>query len=260
MTEESLVAPDYLSPSSIETFCQCPLKYKFSRIDKLVDPPTEATTLGSFVHATLEAFMALPANERTEAMARKVMADQWNMEWKAKTEEVLGVNSKLIHDFRWRAWWCIENYFKMEDPAAVELGGIERELDATIDGVRIRGFIDRWRMGSRGVIIEDYKTGKVPNPRYSSNKFFQLLIYGDIMATELNTDLEKVDLLYLKDGVRRTLTNPNEVQQSLHEMRVTVKATYEGIQERCEAGVFEPTRNTLCDWCSYKSFCPAWQN
>ena len=42
--------PPHLSPSSMGTFEQCPLKFKYSKIDMLKDDPTEATLMGNFVH------------------------------------------------------------------------------------------------------------------------------------------------------------------------------------------------------------------
>ncbi|MSV58070.1 MAG: exodeoxyribonuclease V subunit beta, partial [Actinobacteria bacterium] len=38
-----LETPEYLSPSSIATYRDCPMKFKFSRIDRIVEPPTWQT-------------------------------------------------------------------------------------------------------------------------------------------------------------------------------------------------------------------------
>jgi putative RecB family exonuclease len=254
-----LTPPPYLSPSSIDTFLQCPLKYKLSRIDKLSDPPTEATTLGSFVHAVLEDLYNLPAAQRTIEMARKLMATQWTNEWQAKTVDVIGNTPHVLRDFRWRAWWCVENVFKMETPSQIEPDGVETELNDTINGVTIKGFIDRWQKGDNGIIVSDYKTGKVPRPQYMGSKFRQLLLYADVLATSLETEIEALELLYLKDGVRKTLTSQTQIAEEVASMRQTVTEVHVGVKQRCETGEFEPVKNKLCDWCSYKSFCPAWQ-
>ena len=254
-----LQPPPYLSPSSIETFKQCPLKFKYSRIDRLRDPPTEATTKGSFVHAVLEDLYALPPADRTLASAKVLMSAQWKNEWEEKTLDVIGADPDKLRSFRWNSWWCIENCFKLEDPTKINPDGIERELNSTISDVPIKGFIDRWQMGKTGIIISDYKTGKTPQPKYRNSKFFQLLIYADILAAELDAPIERVELLYLKDPVRLKLDSGTKMLEDVASMRVVVKETYDGVLKRCSAGEFEPTKNTLCDWCSYKSFCPAWK-
>lgn len=215
--------------------------------------------MGSFVHAVLEDLFALPAEDRTMPMARKLMALQWDGEWKDKAYDVLGTNPDRIRAFRWNSWWCIENYFKLEDPASFEPDGIEHELYSPIEGVTIKGYIDRWNKQDDAIRITDYKTGKTPKPAYRDAKFFQLLVYGDILSAELEMPLGQVELLYLKDGVRLKLDAGDIMDTRIVQMRKTVAATREAILDRCETGHFEATKNKLCDWCSYKSFCPAWQ-
>src|SRR5262245_9453914 len=57
--------PASLSPSRVESFLSCPLAFRFTSIQKLPDPPTQATTKGSLVHRALELLFLLPAPERT---------------------------------------------------------------------------------------------------------------------------------------------------------------------------------------------------
>ena len=52
--------PKYMSPSSISTFQQCPLKFKFYKLDRLPTESTEAQHLGSFVHEVLEELFTYP--------------------------------------------------------------------------------------------------------------------------------------------------------------------------------------------------------
>jgi hypothetical protein len=40
-----------------------------------------------------------------------------------------------MNEFRWRSWWCIENYFKVEDPTNMEANGLEEIVQGDINGV-----------------------------------------------------------------------------------------------------------------------------
>lgn len=263
--------PAYLSPSSIEAFTNCPLKYKYSRIDKMYDPPTVDTARGNFVHECLEALFALAPKDRTEASAKQIMARLWVAErvnrwgkaeqpWGEEVADIIGSDPEALRKFRWQAWWCVENYFALENPVHVEPTGIEHELVGFIGEVPIKGYIDRWAWLSNpdaGIVVTDYKTGRTPRPQYRPAKFQQLLIYADALAAELDATVAKVELLYLKDGNRLT----KAVRDSdIESMRTAVTNTYNGIVERCSTGIFEPTPNKLCDWCSFKNICPAWKN
>ena len=251
----TLTAPPHLSPSSISTFQQCPLKFKFSRIDGMTEPPTEATLRGNFVHSVFEELYSIAPEDRTLESAKIIAKDLWDLDYNEKVSPFIkSADDKRM--FRWSSWWCIENLWKIENPQLVHIDGIETELNNDICGVTIKGFIDRWQVTDNGtIVIGDYKTGKVPSDRYKDNKFFQLLLYGHILQRMTGKDVERVELLFVKDGVKLEHTvEPNDFAE-VEEVVVNVK---KNIDERCQSGEFETNRTRLCDWCSFKRICPAW--
>ena len=137
----------------------------------------------------------------------------------------------------------------------IELEGIETPLDWQLGGVTIKGFIDRWHEEDGEIVIGDYKTGKVPSARFQDNKFFQLLLYGAVLSEQLAAPIKRVELLFVKDGVRLSHDVAESDFANVIETVVSVKSE---IDARCKSGEFEPNRSRLCDWCSFKSICPAW--
>lgn len=259
--------PPYLSPSSISTFEQCPLKYKYTRIDKLPEPPTEATLMGNFVHEVLEEFYALPPAERTILSVKELSASVWvNSNWLERVEPILSKSisvksgkssiEKEINAFRWKSWFCIENIFSVENPKSVTPAGIETELNGHIEGVPIKGFIDRWSKSASGLVITDYKTGKSPSPRFANDKFVQLLIYALVLSGDEQLPVDELQLVYLKDNRVMTL---KPTAEHLAETISRVRAAWDGIVARCESGDWEPIPHRLCDWCTFKNtICPQW--
>jgi putative RecB family exonuclease len=252
---EILVPPEFLSPSSISTWQQCPLKYKYSKIDKIIDPPTEATVLGNFVHDALERLLLSPPESRTLSTAQSIMRSLWSDEYQNKAADVLHGHEAKMHEFRWRAWWCVENYFLMENPAEVSFEGLEDYVTGKVGDASLRGYIDRWGKDANGIVIGDYKTGKTPRPQWRNGKFQQLLIYAVLLGEIHQTKVNSLELLYLKDGVR--LTHPVKTKE-LDETKKTIISVHAEIQEACATSNFEAKKHRLCDWCAYKSFCPAW--
>ena len=59
--------PASLSPSSISSFKECPLAFRFSYLDRLPQPPAPHSSKGTLVHRALERFYDRPADERTAA-------------------------------------------------------------------------------------------------------------------------------------------------------------------------------------------------
>lgn len=256
MSEPKLVAPDRLSPSSISTFRQCPLKFKYSKIDGLPDSPTDATVLGNFVHEVLETMYALPREQRTQETAKALARQLWSDSWGEKAASLIHTDKEL-NFFRWTAWWCIENLWRLEDPINTSPWAIEEHVEGEVGGIRLHGFIDRLFYEDGVAKISDYKTGKTPKPKYMGDKFFQLIIYSQLLESiDIIPDSMSLELLYLKDGVRfeKTVT-----AEDVAEVVEVVQEVREGIDARCKSGEFEPNKSILCNWCGYRRICPAWQ-
>ena len=251
--------PEYLSPSSIGTFRDCPQKFKLSRIDRIVEPPTWATHLGSFVHEVLEHLYQEPSEQRTKDALRAIAADRWNVgEWEKK---VLDLSEPLgaPRDFKIAAFECMSNLWNLENPTEVELDGMEHEVLTHVEGVPMKGYIDRFVFGDDGsVIISDYKTGKIPNEKFTSedDKFFQLLAYALMLESSDQETTSRVQLLYLKHSVVHEI---EATPVKLTIAKATIVETKEALDAACTTENFHCNVTKLCDWCFYKKSgkCPA---
>ena len=191
-----LELPKHLSASSITTYEQCPLRYRFSRIDRIPEPTTEAMILGTFVHEILEELYRLESEQRTVAEARRIARELWENKF---VEETSTVRIKNMNDFRWRAWWCIENVFEMEDPPDVKIRGIEDKFSASINDVPLLGFIDRWTEEEDGSLtVTDYKSGKVSKPQYEDDKIFQIVLYVEMLERLNDLEVSNAEIMYVK--------------------------------------------------------------
>jgi putative RecB family exonuclease len=256
--QAELSPPDYLSASSLATFKQCPLKFKFSKIDRIPDPSNQWAILGNFVHDILEDLYRLPSDMRTMDSARQLARELWESKWQREATSSLRGDTEKIRQFRWSAWWCVENLWRLEDPTFVSPMGMETEVTGKIGGVTMRGYVDRYSQteGSLMLTVTDYKTGKVPRVDLDE-KFAQLIIYAKLLSEMGIGDADHVELLYLKEGVRLK----KEIKQSdLSRVVEEIQEVQAGIQSRCEVGSFEPKTSGLCHFCSYKRICPAWAN
>ena len=254
---EKLKPPPHLSPSSLATFEQCPLKFRYSKIDLIPDRPGKEAMMGNFVHDVLENLYKLPWMERTVDAARDLAKQYWHSTWAEPVTSLLR-SGEEIRTFRWQAWFCIENLWKVEDPQSVHPIGLESELNHPLGGVVLKGYIDRYTKtdgGGSGLVISDYKTGKTPKVEWLSDKFEQLRIYAAIMQEIQVFPVQSLELIYLKDGVKFTEEVTSDSLAATVARVSNIKAM---VDKRCVTGVFEPVKSRLCDWCSYKNICPAW--
>ena len=245
-----------LSPSRAADFMTCPLLYRFRVIDKLPEPPTEATARGTLVHAALERLFDLPAAQRTPLAARELVAPEW--ERLAAAEPAL---AELFKDDDERADWLrtanavLDSYFTLEDPRRLEPAERECLVEVSLpSGLRLRGYIDRLDVAPGGEIrIVDYKTGKAPREAYEASALFQMKFYALVIWKLRGVVPRMLQLMYLAEG-QVLRYSPDETDLLATERKLD--ALWLAISRAREAGDWRARPSRLCDWCNHKAYCP----
>lgn len=251
--------PDYLSPSSINTFRDCPQKFKIGRFDNIKEPPSWATHLGSFTHEVLEHLYGLAPEDRTVESLRTLAGELWaSNDWESKVL-ALAEPQGDIRAFKVTAFENMCNLWQLEDPTETDLDEMELTVSADVEGVSMRGIIDRLVFTDEGTaVISDYKTGKIPSAKFKSedDKFFQLLAYALMLEAENQVRTERVELLYLTQSAKHELV-ATPVKLSI--AKGTIVETKEALDEACATGNFNCVVANHCNWCHYKKIgvCPA---
>lgn len=247
--------PRTLSPSKVAAFTQCALKFRYTAIDKLPEPPSEAATKGTLVHTALERLFTLDPHERTREAAR-VCLDQ-AIEWIRPDDEFTGLELDAATEdaFFADAAVLVDNYLAMEDPTTIRPIGIEIMLEVARNGYALRGIIDRLELGPDDeLIVTDYKTGRAPPERFAQRRMDGVKLYASMCTDLLGRRPDKVQLLFLRD---RTVIEAAPSTQELNGMNRRVDAIWHAVERSCATDDFRPKPSKLCDWCSFKPHCPA---
>jgi putative RecB family exonuclease len=248
--------PRSLSPSKVSSFTDCALAFRFSVIDRLPDPPTIATNRGTLVHAALERLHLLAPAERTPAAARACL-DAAATELRTDPEYLsLGLDDEAAAAFRAEAAVLVDNYFRLEDPTRVRAIGLELKVEAEIDGIRLRGIIDRLELDDDGeLVVTDYKTGGAPTTHHERKRLSGVHIYSLLCEQLLGRRPRSVQLLYLREPLALT-TVPTD--RSTRGTRRTLGAVWQAVERACEREDFRPQTSRLCDFCAYQAYCPSY--
>lgn len=258
LEEAALPAPqlETLSPSRASDFKLCPQLFKFKAIDRIETPPTVYQARGTTAHLALQRLFDLPSEKRTPERLYDLFREAWI---ELKPEEF----PELFTDESEERTWGIEslgilaNYFNVEDPQSLE--PLDRELDMLedLDGIVIRGILDRIEETDEGLVITDYKTGKAPPERYALPAFFALKIYALLIRNRLGTTPVALRLMYLNGP---TVYEISVTDQQLDAMERQLRALWSAIERAMEREHFPPRTGVLCDYCSFQDICPAWTN
>jgi putative RecB family exonuclease len=252
----SLPLPSSLSPSKVSTFRDCALAFRFSAIDRLVEPPTVHTAKGTLVHRALERlFWHHPMGARSEAAAAAELDTAWQ-ELSAEGElDGLGLEGAAGERFLAEAGALVEGYLRLEDPDTVTAVGVELTLEAEVGGLLLRGIIDRLDVLPSGdLVVVDYKTGRVPPAGHEQQRLAGVQFYALLCEEVLGRRPAKVRLLYLKEPV---CIEADPSDQALRGLRQRTRAIWSAIEKACDAEDFRPKPSPLCGWCSFKALCPA---
>ncbi len=253
-----------LSPSRAADFMQCPLLYRFRVIDKLPEPPSAAAARGTLVHSVLEQLFDLPAGERTVEAAQALVPGQWERLLEAEPElaSLVGGPEDEQDDeqLSLEAWLreagtLVERWFQLEDPTRLEPAERELYVETELDGLTLRGYIDRVDVAPTGEVrVVDYKTGRSPSERFEGKALFQMKFYALVLWRLRGEVPRMLQLVYLGNGeVVRYV--PDE--QDLRATERKIKALWAAIERAARADDWRPSTSRLCDWCHHQALCPA---
>ena len=251
-----LPLPSTLSPSKLARFVQCPLAFRYAHIDRLPEPSSVQQVRGTLVHKALEfLFSSAQGPERSRERARESLTAAWGEI--SESEEFTGLalddaaSRHLLDD----AAELLERYFSLEDPTTVHDVGLELDLHATLDGVKLRGIIDRLDdLGGGQLAVVDYKTGRAPLSERSRSSLAGVYFYAMLCEEVLGTRPKEVRLMYLRDEV---VLVESPTDQGMRGVRQRALAVWDAIGRACTSGDFRPSPSALCKTCAFQPLCPA---
>jgi hypothetical protein len=251
---------DVLSPSGASGYLACGFKWFARHVLHLPDPPTGALTMGSAVHAAINANFEQKIETKRDlppAGVKAVYDEAWSLmvkgEYPARYE---GGKPSLPTEFR-----------DDEDPAElkklgetltlkyldeacpeIEPQAVEFNVTGSINGVRVRGYIDL--LDAQGCVI-DLKTAARTPSEISSDYRFQVATYRQLLGG-IVTGEARVDTLV-------KIKTPKLVQIgcTIDQSDVTaVEQLYPVVQRGIRGGFFAPNRSHYL--CSRK-YCGFWR-
>lgn len=253
----ALPLPRSLSPSKVGSFTTCALAFRFAAIDRLPEPPSVHTLKGTLVHTALEGlFWNHRRGSRSPAAALAELQHAWGDVEHGPELDQLGLTDQQRAELRDDAELLVHHAFALEDPDAVDALGVEVTLEVQLDGLRLRGIIDRLDRGPDGeLVVVDYKTGRVPRQAHEQASLAGVYFYALLCEQVLGERPARVELRYLRQPLTIEAT---PTDQSMRGLRLRTGAVWRAIERACTTEDFRPHPSALCGWCAFQQLCPAY--
>lgn len=234
----------HLSATAIKTYMECPLRFKFSNILHVPEPPRKYFDLGTSVHAVAERLTEMQRDgvQPTEDLAFELLSKEWSSNaFQSETEDRQS-KDKAKEMIRTYLRWLSSN-----PNAAV---AVEQKFQIEIAGVPFTGKIDRIEQTADGEYeVVDFKTGGVYENSRSIKEDPQMNVYALGVQKLYDKLPKKASLFYVREDeiVPYEVTEPQVAK---------VKGVIEGatlaiLQEKFDATPsFKACRN-----CPYWDIC-----
>jgi putative RecB family exonuclease len=263
MDISELLKQPHLSASSIGTYMECGLCYKFNKIDKLKPEFTpDSLVFGSVIHKTLACYyiekrigITLSLQEIHEAFE-----EFWSMDAK-DNEEIQYVNGKDYQSYITDGKDLLSAWHDNHPDDSFKILGIEKGFFFHIPGMDIPlvGFIDLIEEDESGtVIITDFKTAGRSYSKDDIDKNMQISLYQLAMKSNGYTNREillKLDCLIKtkKPKFEQYYTTRTEADEK--RLIRKIQNVWDGI---CK-GVYLPNDTSWkCSGCQYQKACEQW--
>ncbi|MGA3351944.1 MAG: PD-(D/E)XK nuclease family protein [Acidimicrobiales bacterium] len=251
-----LELPSTLSPSKITSFTNCPLAFRFSVVEHLPEPPSPAALKGTLVHRALELlFTDHPSGSRSMSAAQASLDKAWQELGEDEELDGLKLDEAEEAAFLADARELVCRYFELEDPDGVRVVGLELNLATNLDGVTVRGIIDRLdELEDGSLAVVDYKTGRAPRSEQSRSRLSGVQMYALMCEAELGRRPSVVRLLYLRD---RVVISAAPTDQAMRGTRQRALGVWSAIERACRQDDFRPNPSSLCCYCAFQAYCPS---
>jgi len=236
-----------LSYSQISLYRSCPLHYKLRYIDGLQPEDKWYFSFGRTLHECAEYFYKVrvpPPPSLAELL------EYYEQKW------LSGGYQTPDEEARYRDYGreILTEFWKTNCANFTVPVAVEKLFYIDIEGVKLRGFIDRVdKLDSGGLAIVDYKTDRELFTRESLSSNLQLTLYQMAAQETWHLPVEKLTLYHLRSNTPCTCGPRSEAE--LEEARHLVLEVAGNIAGQ----KFEPVENQYCP-CDFPEHCPYYRH
>ncbi|MBU4293890.1 MAG: ATP-dependent helicase, partial [Actinobacteria bacterium] len=246
-----LIFPPVYSYSSLNSFVQCPFKYKIRYFIRMAEKENPNIIVGSVYHRILKLFF----NDKSAKLSWERLESIISNVFEENVFELAHIKNELESKAREEFKAYFDNYL----PAFPDRSIMEKEFAFKVGDDTIKGRIDQINfIDDETTELIDFKSGSKRAAVKDFEKEIQLKLYN--LAQELSDDLmflkDKKSILkyiFLGDDKDPVVTIP-ESYCLTGDFKEFVKSLITNIKsEQFEA---EPESSFLCSECDYKVICP----
>lgn len=260
------------SYSRLNTFIQCPMKYKLKYVDGNYDQADAIhLDIGNIIHKVLEIkYRNIIENKENDyALLKEILLNGVSEETEKDKGKFINGTSQIMHKYGMDNFSDVNeksglsyndklesfnNYLVNDDIGAWKPFKVEQPFEFVFeDRVVFTGFIDRIDINDQGELrVVDYKTSNKVYQQKDLNTPLQMVIYA--LACEKLFDKTPIEFQYdlVLLGEKQQACTKGYYNRGIKKISKTLDEVIE-----CEqSGIYKPKPTPLCHWCEFSNTNP----
>ncbi len=146
-----------MNVTALNNYLKCPLEFYFKNLVRIPSPKNEATEFGSAVHFALEKlFRRMQESGKDLFAAKEVLIDDFN--WFMHRHRESFTREQFARRLEY-GYEVLGNYYDTYIYSFNKVVAIERSIKQVVNGVPLKGKLDKLEFNGKAVNVVDYKTG-----------------------------------------------------------------------------------------------------
>ncbi len=237
-----------LSATAVETYLECPLKFKFSHLYHIPTRPQAALTFGNIMHQAVRHYFML---RKEGEVSFDDLSEFYLRSWKSAGFQ----DGYQEETYKKSGLSQLRGFVDRHNAVPIAAATVQMEVHFEVDlqDVVLEGRIDQITPSSpqpsSEVELVDYKTGR-PRSQKDADKSTQLSVYA--LAARQQLGLQPRGLIFYN------LTNNQPVSTVRTEKELAeVRQKILDVAQEIRRMVFPPTPGFVCRYCEFLPICPA---
>jgi len=251
-----------MNVTALNNYLSCPLEFYYKNLIRIPSPKNETLEFGSAIHYALECFFTKMKDDSSKNFpSKKILIDDY-INYLYKHRE-----SFTKQEFDRRMEYgkeILDKYYDHKINTFSKIVSVERNIrNVLVDGIPLKGKIDKMEFDGNKVNVVDYKTGNPTNakaklktpkedPPYGGDYWRQAVFYKLLID---NNDQGKYEVIstefdFVEPNQKKEI-NPEKVTitpDDLEQVRSQIKFAWEKIQAR---DFYTGCGKDDCHWCDF---------
>lgn len=249
-----------MNVTALSNYLRCPLEFYFRNLIRIPSPKNEATEFGSSIHYALEQlFRKMQTTEKFPGMEEFVKDFEWYMHRHRESFTKEQFDRRMEYGRE-----VLSNYYNKYIGTWNKIVAIERNIrNIVINGIPLKGKLDKLEFDGRNVNVVDYKTGdpekanaklKAPSDKdpnggdyWRQAVFYKILVdnYEQKKWTVASIEFDFIEPDKRKDYQKKKLAvSPQDISM----VEQQIKTVWDKIQNR---DFYTGCGKEDCHWCQF---------